>query len=136
MFAVAPQRRAASRIRTGSRWSKSIHVCRYTMAAMAPPRLARGPLPCKGSVLILDHGAKKTRRAWGETRQPDARRRRRTSIRLLRQEPRPEGVAGVDSQGFGPQPSLCKSDVLPGYTTSPRRPAQGSNLLGPEGPPG
>ena len=49
------------------------HPCfpRCTMAAMmAPPRVARGPDPCKGPVLLLDDGAR-IRRAR-ET--PDARR--------------------------------------------------------------
>jgi len=32
----------------------------------------------------------------GNVRRVDARRRRRASVRLLRQEPRPEGVARVD----------------------------------------
>ena len=90
--------RPASRSRTGSRWSKAIDVCRYPMAAMAPPRVARGSTPCRGSILMLDYGA----RSGGI-------RRGRMSARGSR----------VDSRGFGPRPLACRASVLPVHTTSP-----------------
>ena len=90
--------RPASRSRTGSRWSKAIDVCRYPMAAMAPPRVARGSTPCRGSILMLDYGARS-----------DGIRRGRMSARGSR----------VDSRGFGPRPLACRASVLPVYTTSP-----------------
>lgn len=39
---------------------------------VAPPRVARGPQPRKGSVLVLDHGAEKSGGPfWGERDKPD-----------------------------------------------------------------
>ena len=68
------------------------------MAAMAPPRVARGSTPCRGSILMLDYGARS-----------DGIRRGRMSARGSR----------VDSRGFGPRPLACRASVLPVHTTSP-----------------
>ena len=107
-------------------------MLRYTNAAMAAFRVARESRVCKTRVLVLDPAAKNPA---GQRETPDARRRRRPSLRLLRQErgrkASPNGLAGIRTQT-----SRLQGERASKLHHEPATSGTGVEPARPQGPPG